>query len=278
MQGIRLFFWNLDLWPETVSVISKYKGKNVTNFLEKIVKYIYKNSDKILISSKGFIQHSLEKGKQIDDLVYFPNWAEEVFIKDITEYKSFSFNIPQGFNIMYAGNIGDAQDIESVLKAIKVVSEINNKINWIFVGCGRKFDWFNLQIKDQGLGDNVFLLGHYPIDDMPHIYKFSDVMLVTLKNTGIFANTVPAKLQAYMASKKPIIAMINGECANIIKEANCGFACESGDYNSLAKNVLALECLPRKKISELGENGYNYYKDNFDKERIIDKLISLCTE
>ena len=170
---------------------------------------------------------------------------------------------------MFAGNIGEAQDMDNVMKAIEITSKDEAKINWIFIGEGRKTDWMKERVKELNLEKSVFFLGQFPIEQMPSFFNAADVMLVTLKDRKIFSYTAPAKIQAYMASSKPILAMINGEGADIITESNCGFVSNAGDYESLAKNVLKFSNTSEQERIEMGKNGYNYYNTFFSKQKAM---------
>lgn len=277
MQKIKMYFWNLDLWPESVSETTGFNNTFIMKLLDKIVRFIYRHSDKILISSKAFRQSIVAKGADENKIIYFPNWAEDIFLKndftqiDLTKYKIDNDSL----KIMFAGNIGEAQDMESVIKAIEKTQMNAQKIKWIFIGEGRKTNWMKERVKELKLEDVVLFLGQFPVELMPSFFKLADAMLVTLKNKQIFSYTAPAKIQAYMASAKPILAMINGEGANIIEDANCGIVCNAGNYEGLAKNVIKLSSLTESQRYEVGENGYEYYNKYFAKQKAIESLIKL---
>ena len=276
MQKIKMYLWNLDLWPESVSETTGFNISFVINCLNKIVKYIYRNSEMILISSRAFKQSVIDKGIAESKLIYFPNWAEDIFLdKIITRIDITKYGIDRdSFKIMFAGNIGEAQDMDNVMNAIEISSKEEVKINWIFIGEGRKSGWMKERVKELKLENTVFFLGQFPIEQMPSFFDQADAMLVTLKDRKIFSYTAPAKIQAYMASSKPILAMINGEGANIVSEAYCGFFCNAGDYKSLADNVLRFAKMAEQERFDLGKNGFNYYQANFSKEKAMDSLLS----
>lgn len=278
MQKIKMFFWNLDLWPESVSETTGFNIKFIMKWLEKIVRFIYFNSDIILISSRAFKQSITAKGIDESKIYYFPNWAEDVFSegnigrKDLTDY---GIN-RESFKIMFAGNIGEAQDMDNVMKTIELTSRTQANINWIFIGEGRKTNWMRERVENLNLEKSVFFLGQFPIEQMPLFFNEADAMLLTLKDRKIFSYTAPAKIQAYMASSKPILAMINGEGADIIEEANCGVVCNAGDYEALASNVIKFASHTETQRLEMGKNGYDYYNKFFSKKKAIDSLIFLC--
>ena len=117
LQKIKLIFWNLDLWPESVTETTGLKLKLLIKILDKLVSFIYENSDRVLIGSKSFKEPLLNKGVKVEKILYFPNWAEDIFVKhNLMPAELRKYNIPQdSLKIMFAGNIGAAQDMESVV-------------------------------------------------------------------------------------------------------------------------------------------------------------------
>lgn len=272
-QRIPMYFWVLDLWPESLTAAGGVKNKFILGAFAKLTRWLYKKSTKILISSKGFRDSICGKGDFADKLVYFPNWADDDLIMMYGMPHGIELPpMPDGFRIMYAGNIGEAQNFECVMEAAKRLKDTD--IKWLLVGDGRKRSWVEESVEKNGLSDNVKLLGRFPIEAMPEFFAQADILLVSLKDEFIFNNTVPAKLQAYMASGKPVLAFINGEGATIVKEASCGFAVPAGDVDALVTTI-------NKKIRHcsdlqtLGANGKNYCNRNFRKDMVLRKLYNL---
>ena len=263
--------WVLDLWPESINAASKINSKNLSKLLTPLIKYIYNNTDKILVSSRGFIKSINDKGIAKKKIEYFPQWAEEVYqpIEKKT-YQNFPKLNKDSFKIIFAGNIGESQDFPSILKAASILK--NEKIDWIFIGNGRKKKWVEKEIKKYNLNNSVHMLGSFPINKMPLFFSNADCLLFSLKKKEIFSLTVPGKVQSYLASGKPILAMIDGEAAKIIKDAKAGATCNSEDSKSLAKNVKRLMSLSKKDLDKLGQNGYMYYKKHFDRIVLMDRI------
>lgn len=128
------------------------------------------------------------------------------------------------------------------------------------------------------LSDTVSALGRFPIDLMPSFFKQADVMLLALKDDYIFSLTAPAKLQAYMAAAKPVVAMIDGEARNLIADSNCGVSSPAKDYQGLAENILKLSKMNGDDLRAYGENGWNYYRKYFTKEKCIDNLCAMLAD
>ena len=272
IQKIPLHFWVLDLWPESLSSAGGLKNKCVLSFFTKMVKYIYNNSDKILISSKGFEESILAKGNYKEKLVYFPNWAEESILKGDSDYP-IPF-LPKGFKIIFAGNIGVAQDVNSIIDAALILKD-KSDIHFIFVGDGRSKIQLENFVKENNLIETVHFLGRFPLDAMKTFFNQADVLLVSLKDELIFNVTVPAKLQAYLCTEKPILGMLNGEGAKIINDANCGLSVNAGDSIKFAEKIIELYEMSDKKRKILGANGFKYFEENFTMDKCIDNLETI---
>ena len=277
IQKIPVYFWVLDLWPESLESAGGIKNKKILGFFESMVKFLYRNSDKILISSKGFKQSILKKGNFEDKIIYFPNWAE----KSINESKqNVEINLPKfpsGFNILFAGNVGVAQDLVNAIKAMEIVLKQNKKINFLILGDGRDRKRLEKLVLEKNIEKNIHFFGKYPIETMSYFFSKADCMFVSLKNEPIFSLSLPAKVQAYMSVGKPIISMMNGEGYNIINEADCGFAVHAEDYKDLADKILEIEKLPVLERQRLGENGKSFYQENFVLENCISNLKKIIS-
>jgi glycosyltransferase involved in cell wall biosynthesis len=269
-QNIPLYLWVLDLWPESILAASNFKNKLIIKLIGNLVAKIYNQSDVILISSKYFEKSIKSKLiNQNKEILYFPNWAEDVFTKSNLQNSSVIPDLPSGFNIMFAGNVGESQDFETIIKVAELT--LSDDINWIIVGEGRKLDWIKEQIQIRQL-TNVYLVGRHPIETMPRFFNKADVMLVSLKDEPVFSLTVPAKIQAYMASSKIILGSLNGEGNIIINESGCGFAVNAGNPKLLSEKAVLLKNLPQNKLIEMQMKSKQYYEHNFSKKILFDSL------
>lgn len=266
--------WVQDLWPESVGTSNLIKSQFILNKLDDMVKLIYDTVDMIHISSSGFKRSIEDKGDYCSKLLYLPNWAEDIYLNtSIISNSKYQEIIPKGFIVMFAGNIGDAQDFESILKAAELTRN-NSDIKWVIVGDGRKREWVEFEVKRRSLHDTVILLGRYPVEEMPNIFVHADLMLMTLKDEQIFALTLPSKIQSYMAFGKPIASMMNGEGNEVIMDAKCGYIASASDYRTLANNIIKAYKECPEKLFKMGENGRNFYSLHFNKSRIVDNLLN----
>lgn len=268
-----LFTWVLDLWPESIVATTPIKRGVVINWLEKLVRKLYHASDVLLVSSLSFREAIMRRGVALDKIVHFPNWAEDVF-KSAHSQQTFQ-QLPVGFNIVYAGNLGEAQDFPSVINAIKLLGN-DKQINWNFVGDGR-FKADLLALKSELSLDNVFLYPQHPVAFMPSLFKQADAMLLTLKGGSLISQTVPAKMQAYMSAGKLILAMIDGEAQDIMMQSGCGFVVPAADSEGLANAALRASVMTADERCEMEKKSHQYYLENFTKETALAKIELLLS-
>lgn len=269
----KLLFWVLDLWPESLQVAGGINNKYVLGAFEWVAKLCYRNSDKILISSNGFRQSICEKGDFGEKIVYFPNWAED----SLTAASDYVLpELPDGFKLMFAGNIGEAQDFEHTLEAAKILHDRGMKnIHFVLVGDGRKREWVERFVSENGLQDTVHWVGHHPLEAMGKFFSQADVLYFALMDSLIFNLTCPAKVQAYMSAGKPVLAMINGEGASIVEEAGCGLSVPAGDSEALVDAICKMAEMDKNELVAMGERGRSYCEENFSFGDNMRKLVTM---
>ena len=230
--------------------------------------FVHRNSTIIHISSLGFRKLLRKRGVPDNKIAYLPNWSDDA----ITKGEEFMLPaLPDGFIIMFAGNIGEAQNMENVLKVALLLKE-HTDIHWVFLGDGRKKCWVETFVDEHDLGATVHLLGRFPIQAMSSFFKKADVMLVSLTDNLVFNLTLPAKVQAYMSCAKPIMAMLNGEGQDIVEKSNCGWYVNADEPEKAAEMLLRVSRLSKDQLERVGKNGYEYYLKNFQKNVCIDTI------
>ncbi|WP_445749707.1 glycosyltransferase family 4 protein [Polaribacter sp.] len=270
-----IYFWVQDLWPESVSAAGQIKNKFVLKLLDKLTKWIYDNSEKILIQSEGFREYILNQGIENEKIIYYPNSTESLY-KVIIPNEKIRKKIPLvPFSIMFAGNIGESQDFETILDAAKILKAKSLDIHFIILGDGRKKNFVIEKVDDYNLKNNFHLLGAFPVEEMPHFFACSDALLVTLKKNKIFSLTIPSKVQSYLACAKPIIAGLEGEGAKIINNSRAGFTSNPGDASKLAENIFKLYKMSNEERILMGNNAKGFFEENFEREKLIDRFLEI---
>ena len=245
--------WDLDIWPESLKAVDAIRSNIMILFVKLIVRWIYSKYQLILVGSKTI--KSLISKRYDGKIIYYPNWAD-VQIEKNKKDVNFSLQLnPNKFNIVYTGNIGKAQGFDNLIKTIKLVDK---NIHWTFVGDGRFKEKFKYLLQKHSLTNRTTFVDQVEIDKIPIIVDKASALFLSLKNEEIFSMTVPAKLQTYMALGKPIIGVINGEGANIIKESKSGLVEENYDFLELAKKINNFANQSELELNEIGKNARNF--------------------
>lgn len=269
-----LYLWIQDLWPESLKATKTIKLKFILNTVKRVMIFIYNSSSCILVQSRSFEGHIKSQIKEPNKIYYFPNWAEDSFDinKDFSENKYFSLIPENKFIIMFAGNLGIAQSLETIIEAAALTQD--HSIHWVFLGHGRQSHWLKDQVKINRL-KNISILGRYPLDDMPLFFNLADVMLVTLKNDPVYNLTVPGKVQSYLKFGKPILSALDGEGSFIITNSNSGLNAPSEDSIILSKNAIKMSQLPKRELEIMSKNAKEYYLKNFEANYLFKKFEDL---
>lgn len=277
LKGAPILFWVQDLWPESLSATGAITSPRVLSKVEALVRWIYKGCARVLVQSEAFIQPITRLGITLDKIRYFPNSAEAIYGARLESKEWSGPVLPVGFRIMFAGNIGVAQSVETILAAAEVLRTYHD-IHWVIVGDGRSAQWLKDEVERRDLHGVVHLMGQFPLASMPMWFAQADLMLATLRRDPVFSLTIPSKIQSYLACAKPIVAALDGEGARIVNMSGAGTAVDADDAVALAAEVLNIYKMTPADRDEMGKNGRRYYEEHFDREKLLDKLESWLLE
>jgi len=267
--------WTLDLWPNTLVALNIIKKNWQINILKMIVNWIYSNCDVILAQSKSILKEIKKYPSVTNNAYYFPSWSDsDLFQKKANLASEIKEKII--FSFLFAGNIGEAQDFLSIIKAVKILSKKDIKnFRIIIIGEGSKKSWLQREIKKQEIDKYFELLNSYPIERMPSFFQHADALIISLLDREVFNMTIPGKIQFYLTSGIPIVGMISGEGANVIKKAKGGLICDSGDYINFSKMIEKVINLDKKTLEQMGKNGKEYANQEFSKKDLIKDLENI---
>jgi glycosyltransferase involved in cell wall biosynthesis len=267
-----LLFWAQDLWPETLSATGVVRSRRILGLVDRLVRFIYRRCDLILAQSRAFTPHLEAQGVPAGRIRYYPNSAEDLYRAVTVEAAAPERGLlPAGFRVMFAGNIGAAQDFETILAAAELLRD-DRDIRWVILGDGRLHGWVEREIARRGLRQAVRLLGRHPVESMPRFFALADALLVTLRNEPVFALTVPTKLQSYLACGRPVIAALDGEGARVVEESGAGIAVRAGAAAALAEAVRRLHRAPAAEREAMGRRGRDYFERHFERGLLLDRL------
>lgn len=262
-----LSIWVQDLWPDTLLATGFVQNRLAISIVRQIVKCIYFFTDFLFAQSEAFIK-PLSLLAKAEKIIYFPN----CFPKEENQNQDGNSKISpeliryldQNFCFVFAGNIGSAQSIASIMEAAELLKQDpKSKIGIVIVGSGSLSDWVQAQVHAKGL-TNVMIAGRYPMDAMPAIFAKAKVLLVTLKDHPTLHLTIPSKIQAYLAARKPILGALPGEGARILRESNGAVVIEPDHGQKLAEAMISISKMSNDQLLTLSDNAYSYFLKHFE--------------
>jgi len=274
LKGVHLAVWVQDLWPESLAATGFIRNRVLLEFAGFGVKMIYTSCDTLLLQSKGFFK-PISRYANSKKLLYFPNSMDVdktgVFLDYLTE--DLSKELSANFSLVFAGNIGKAQGVETVVEAARLMRE-ERGFRLIMVGSGSMLDWVRKKKYALQL-DNLILPGRFPMTKMPAIFQRASALLVSLKSDEIFFHTIPSKVQAYLAAGRPIIVSMKGEAARVVNEAGAGFCCDPENAEALVNCIRKMMALPRQERDAMGAAGKRYFFEHFEMNCQVERITNI---
>ena len=262
---VPLMIYCCDLWPESMKMYIKNEKNILFRIMKRMSQKVYSRADVLAVQSKSFIDYMEQThGIKRDKMIYMPAFADETYLE--TDFTSDDNLV----DFVFLGNLGIAQNLISVLEAVNKIKDVPNfKVH--FVGDGSCLGQMKEFVNNNGLEDIVQFYGRRPVEEMPKFYKLADACLVSLKADNATGLTLPSKVQGYMAAGLPIIGMIDGSAQEVIAEAKCGLCVNADDVDGFAR-VMKNFIENKEEYRDFGLNGRKYFKDNFNKRKLLDSI------
>ena len=259
----KVVMYEMDLWPESLLAGGITNKSLIYKHYKKVSSKIYSQCDKILVSTKEHIKYikALPNCSNLD-IEYLPQYAESIF--EDGDFKTIDNGV---IDLMFAGNIGKAQSVDTIIRAAALLKN-DPRFKFHIVGSGSELENVKKLAKELKT-DNVIFYGQKPLSEMPELYKFADAMLVTLEDKPYANMTIPGKVQSYMAAGKPIIGAINGATANFIIDNHIGFCCNAEDYKCLSNIIKELDL---EIIEDKGITAKKIYSSILNKKKFLDNV------
>lgn len=267
LKRTSLVLWVQDLWPDSLEVTGFVRNRILLRIVSSVVRWIYRRCDLILGQSRSFVDaiEPIAGGVPVE---FFPTPGDTATLPSAA---SPALILPPGFNIVFAGNMGAAQALPTILQAATVLRD-RPHVRFVLVGDGSQRDWLVSEVRKAGL-DNMLLPGRFPSSAIPGILSQASALLVTLNRSDAMARTIPAKISTYLAAGKPVIAAMDGEGASVVNDAGAGFSCPAEDPVALVDAIIRLMEMSPDERAEMGRSGRIYFDTNFEPEMLTGKLI-----
>lgn len=273
MKKAKLALWVQDLWPESLAATGFIRNPFVLRAVGWLVKFIYRYCDTLLVQSHAFVDSVLRYADR-KKIVYYPNSMDATPPEETVSIPSeLSELLEKHFCVVFAGNLGTVQALDTLLQAARHLKE-DADIRLVMVGSGSRLAWLQEQKELLDL-DNLVLAGRYPSQAMSQIFDRSAALLVSLNAEEIFAQTVPSKIQAYLAAGRPIIACLNGEGARIVLDAGAGISSPAEQVLPLVAAIREMRSRSNAEREAMGAAGRAYFDHNFDMDMQVRRLVDL---
>jgi len=266
--------WVLDQWPETLQAVGAVKSRMILRGVGSFVSFIYRRCSVILGQSRGFVSQIRRYSGPHPVVEYFPNWSDVASDFERVDAAPEVPALPGVLTVLFAGNIGDAQDFPAILDAAEIMKD-RDDVRWIVVGDGHKASWVAGEVQRRGLTGRMSLLGRFPLERMPSFFKSADALLVSLRPDPVFALTIPGKVQSYLAAGRPLVGMMDGEGAELIASSDAGLVCSAGDAKGLAAILVKLAETPATERALMGARAKRLYEGEFERDRQISRLEAM---
>ncbi len=269
-----LFLYDInDLWPDTVSASGMMKNKFALKFINSWCNFNYRNANFITVATPGFYKNLSLKGIPKEKMEIVSNWCrDEITNEDLDEGTKNKYFDKSKINILYAGNLGIVQSLDTIINAANKLQENGRKeLNFIFLGGGAEENRLRSLVEKKKLM-NVKFISRVNSNEVSKYLKASDFLLVHLKKNDLFKITIPSKILAYLKSGKPILMGLEGDAKDILINAKAGYTFEPDNVNDLLLKLESILKLSKTDIDILGDNGKLYYENNLSIEKSVDKI------
>jgi colanic acid biosynthesis glycosyl transferase WcaI len=270
----------LDLWPDSIAFSGLAGGRSyavMAPLLERWCRFTYRQAASIACISVGVLDELAARGVPRSKLHYVPVWTDETRHHPRSRDRDLarSLGVDDAFVLLYAGNLGYTQGLETLLDACARLRDLPG-FHCLVAGSGTAEKALRAQAASLSL-HNLTFLGRRPAAEMGALMSIGDLHLVSLNNHPLASMTLPSKLLATLASARPVLAVATGETARVVREAAAGWTVAPGDTDGLVDALRQAHGGGRASADRLGAAGLRYYQRELSTERGVDTIETLLT-
>ncbi|MEZ9864362.1 glycosyltransferase family 4 protein [Vibrio breoganii] len=265
-----------DLWPDTLSATGMINNQKVLKIVGKVCDFVYKKAAKVVVLSPGFKQRIVKRGVSEEKVEVIYNWCNEPAIEN---FSSSKVTLPNNgnLNLLFAGNLGFAQGLPSIIEASEILQKNKVKVNVVLLGDGVAKSSAMSQAENKGL-ENVFFLPRVSMQEVGGLLSAADMLLVHLNDDELFRITVPSRTQANLAVGRPIVMGVAGDAAELVLKSGGGVVCEPNSPESLSLAITKLANTNSRERENMGHEGKTYYYQHLSLDKGVDKFIKIFEE
>lgn len=255
-----------DMWPDTLRATGMIGNERLLRAIGHLCRWTWRRAAHIVVLSNGFRRLLIERGVPDKRITVIPNWADEAGVTAPSGPRPDALAEPGKFRVLFAGNMGPAQALDSVLDAAAILAKKRPEVEFCFLGSGLETERLKARAANEELA-NVRFLPRVPMADVGAYLAAADCLLVHLKADPLFVITIPSKTQAYMAAGKPVIMAVEGDAAELVHQSRGGVVVPPENAGALAEAVAKVADLPPTELAALGVNAHQFYHDHLSFER-----------
>ncbi|EQA14797.1 glycosyltransferase family 4 protein [Glaesserella parasuis] len=264
-----------DLWPDTLKATGMINNDKILSIINIVCHTVYKYVDHIVVLSPGFEKILIKRNVPSNKITVIYNWCNENTLDAFSELKSqFKQLMENKFNIVFAGNMGKAQALDSIIDVAKNLNESYPRIQFVMVGKGTETERLKERVINENI-KNIIFIPQQPMSEVGAILQASDALLVHLKKDELFKITVPSKTQAYMSIGKPIIMAVEGDAADLVINSDCGKVAIPEDILSISKAIIDIYSLSKEEQARLAKNAKAFYAAKLSIQEGTKKFIDV---
>lgn len=270
-----------DLWPDTLASTGMVRSKAALRFVGGLCRWVYGRAAAIIVLSSGFRSALVARGVPQTKIDVIYNWADEAQLRlEHNEQIAKRMGAGERFNVVFAGTMGAAQDLGNVLEAAKLLETSDPQVQFVFVGSGIEAESLP-RLADSMLVRNVLFFPRMPVAEVGQVLDAADVLLVHLADDPLFEITIPGKTQAYLSVGKPVLMVVRGDAAELVRASRGGITCEPGDPMALANSVRRFARFSPSQLEEMGRLGREFYQSELSLKEgtrrflaVFERLVS----
>ncbi len=270
-----------DIWPEILILSGMLQRGLFADLLARLEKFVYRQADRIFVVTDRARENLSGKDVPRKKIEVMPHWMDESIFEAVDHTGETLLRAELGlsdkFVILFAGNFGLVQGLDTIIKAAEILRE-NENIIIVLVGDGVDKERLVNLVDSHDLTNRVKFIGRQPMEKIPSFMAASDALLVHLKKSPISEYVIPTKTMAYLAAGKPIIMATEGASAEIIKEAGAGITVEPDNPTALAEAINKLEALSDEERAALGRIGRKYFQSHYSKTIVTQQYEDILKE
>jgi len=266
-----------DLWLDAAVQMGMLNNPRLIRIAKRVETYFYRRSARVFAVTSGVRQAIMDSGIAEQKVTLFRNAVDTEFFVPLPASPEVRRELgakDKDLLVMYAGTLGMAQQVESIVDAAALFHhEGNVAVQFVFLGDGSEKENLERKARDLGL-DNVRFLGVHPKSRMPMLLGAADCVLVSVRDLKVLESALPTKMFEAMACCKPVVLAARGEAAEALAEARAGVSAQPGDPVSIHDAILRLQHQPEQR-RDMGQSGRAYVLAHFSRDQRAEQLSEI---